>query len=463
MFTRFSLILVALTLAACGKESDDSPPPQAPLPVPQGKKVSDFARIVAVVDTGFDLSHPIFKNKVVSSQSLKCPNGKGSVFAAEAWSSNRWAGSLKDLVQFKKGVEPLPRTLTGESIQEFLPQSTSEYEKMKKDLIASFSKDDGCSVAKGIEFPFDPRLQDWIPLREEWNQAILSKGEKKIRMERTQFVELVKVLSGQKGNNPHGTGTAGLIAHNNPQTGLLLVQTPLGEPGDESIGSCPNDAEYAIVADLFQDPEVQTAYIASPQTKAQLKIQQIFRDSKVSIVNFSAGPTSYLQMQKNLKDAGCRADNLLRFYEAFLEVSNKRDVALTESGLTAEAIFVQAAGNDGQPVEAPNRGACQDVKSGRFLVGSVNYQGKTSEFTNSGACVSLSTLGEAVIRPAPAGFYTVSDGTSFAAPLFARWLSMQSAQSYADLKKIAQDQMTLNKGVLVDSSAMGLAFEDKSR
>ena len=101
--------------------------------------------------------------------------------------------------------------------------------------------------------------------------------------------------------------------------------------------------------------------------------------------------------------------------------------------MAQKLLIFQAAGNYGLHIDDGGESlSCTPGRVDRALVGAYEiYRGRAvqSSFSNDGECVDLYALGEQVILPSAAGFYSAFSGTSFAAPLAARYASSLAQQA----------------------------------
>jgi Subtilase family len=171
-------------------------------------------------------------------------------------------------------------------------------------------------------------------------------------------------------------------------------------------------------------------------------------------------------VQSEIQKSGCKAPNYLEYHKIRLGLSFKRDAFLAQKPERSDVVVVQAAGNDGMLLDTPDSGTCQDKASKRIVVGALNHENNLAKFSSYGPCVTVNMIGESVLRPAPAGFYTVSNGTSFSAPLLARWLSMRpkSVESAAALQDDLYAYLSSRGSPNIsDNGSSSLDFFEKSQ
>jgi len=125
----------------------------------------------------------------------------------------------------------------------------------------------------------------------------------------------------------------------------------------------------------------------------------------------------------------CPRVTLAENFRVVADLYARRDAHLRETGAFAgtETLILQAAGNDAQRIDGgADSLACTAGRVDRALVGSYDIyrnQPNMSFFSNYGECVDLYALGQLVILPSAAGFYSYFVGTSFSSPLVARYAS----------------------------------------
>ncbi len=350
---------------------------------------------VLVMDTGFDVTHEVFKDRILESYTLKC----------------------------KKGTDPAE-----EDDDKPLPAIS----EVKGAYIESLQKQDqSCSFEKGLVLNKSPRFTEMTSLRDEWNKNIKSKSITKALFPNLEGI--LEILDGEKGKYQyHGTATAGLIAYLNPKVRFVLVQTPLLNPedADKQIGAqkCPKQDAIDFGVKLHLEPDVEQAYLAHPPSVEETQLQEILVTNKINVINISAGRLLRQQLEEGLKkqDANCVV-NFSENYRVLGELDKKRNKKMRDDGFfkNADPLIVQAAGNEGMKIETrADTWECSTPENNQLIIGSLDANGGVSEFSNRGKCVDIFTLGDGVIVAAPDHWLNIASGTSFSTPLIARYLSL---------------------------------------
>lgn len=352
---------------------------------------------IAVIDSGFDLGHEVFSDKLIGSHTIDCSVADPTVPAVTPTQSANTA--------------PL------------------SFEQKKAQLIAGLkSQDRRCKLRPGLELYKSHGLKTYSKYRSLWNSAVLQKNVKEVSSKIPNFKKFLEVLGGDDGDYIyHGTSTAGLIAYQNPRVELVLVQMQIAKPGDSAGGGfeCPTQKEIDDATSLFSDKDVLSAFASEPLPQEEEQMLALFSKQGVKVVNMSFGTAPREVLEKMLKDQCGQLD-----FRAYFKADHDIESAKARAGKRFDSnqkdvVFIQSAGNDGVAIESgQDTPACKfEGLSGRALVGSFDANQKVSEFSNRGECVDVFTLGEDVVVAAPDNFVTVASGTSFSAPLFVRFLS----------------------------------------
>ena len=124
---------------------------------------------------------------------------------------------------------------------------------------------------------------------------------------------------------------------------------------------------------------------------------------------------------------GCAPIDLRGYYAALGELARAQREARGASG----PLVVQSAGNDATRIDSPaDYPDCTIGDTRHLLVGSYDLNQQRSAFSNYGGCVDLYAPGEHVVTYYAGGWLTVARGTSFAAPLVARFASLKAPVPY---------------------------------
>jgi hypothetical protein len=362
--------VTAITLGAgCG---DDMP--EASLP----------QRNVMVIDDGFDPSLPVVQGKVAGVYTIECADEDPDAQPGGGDEADMKAALLAELAvpddrcRLRPGLDPAP------SVYE-LPQERGAWNAaVRGDVL--------------IGNPFRASPFDWLY------------GELVRQLDRTPF---------------HGTATSGVIATDNPAVNLVLVQMELGtaEAFEEEF-ECFVQADIDETVALLSDADVKAAYARRPQATVDAELAAARATHGVGIVNQSFSEPARHALEQVQRRASCEQISFEPFYRAWSEVEQVSRDAYPEPGV----LVVQSAGNGASLINGPEDSVvCRPGDSHHVLVGSYGRWGGRSLFTNFGECVDVYAPGEDVIGPLPGDWLFPLSGTSFAAPLVARLLSLTTA------------------------------------
>jgi Subtilase family len=396
-----ALVSSGLTLIAIGCGTPDpTMPPREPGPHSTGTmgttvsvpmscpvKPPDPGRPrVMVIDDGFDVRHPAFAGKIAGCYQIECPD--------ETPFSARVGESEDDTAA--RLVEHL-RTLPPE-----------------------------CALREGFTLNVDAYLERFDPAaRDEWNAGMLQKGN----FESYTDEQLGTMLEATRAAAYHGTATAGAIVYEN-DVDIVLVQIKLGTVEDvQKRLSCLDQADIDLDTRLLSRPEVADAYAASPPSGRERRVLELRRDHGIRVENRSFGPISTGLYESLLRSKGCPRVELDDNMQVNAQLDARRDAVLRANGAFdgTDVLVFQAGGNDGQQIDdGGDNVACTPERVDRLFVGAYDiYRGHPTQafFSNFGECIDLYAYGQSVILPTAAGLYGTFTGTSFAAPLAARYAS----------------------------------------
>jgi hypothetical protein len=391
----------------------------------QGGSNAFASHTVMVIDDGFDATHDVFEGKVDASYRLVCE-------------------------------EPADEETSGKSDDE-----------LAQDLIESYKESKStCEIKKGIAFEAGSDLQAVTGKRSSWNAAITSKKDP------GSDQAVAEALSGAaSGKNYHGTNVAGVIAYDNPDTRLVFLQIELKKPGEATVDDaddCPKQSDIDKWVRLHKRDDVREAYVNSSLDPTTKYLYKIALDHDVTLVNMSFSTPPRTVLEDMYVDSGCERIDMSAQYVLEGELDEEREARRYASGVydeTRHILGITAAGNNSKRIDSRRDSTlCSDDESSA-VVGSYDLDGQQSEFSNSGDCVDYYLLGSQVITAAPLGFLNVVDGTSFSAPMLARYLSLNESPSAgaAKLKKKLHSMRDTKKFLPQDFYPEEIAFESSQK
>lgn len=389
---------------------------------PGGDRASQRPHVAMVIDGGFDVSHEVFKSKVLGQYTITCDE---DIDAAPEWSLNN--SSLDQAKTLLKRAYLAPKT--------------------------------GCKIADGIKFTLPSNFSQIGPLREKWNDGL---KRKVATLDRNAVQSVVQVLKGREAGEFHGTNTAGLIGYQNPNVKLVLVSIDFSPRAIR----CPTQRGLSTWVEAHRDPEVRRAYVEGPADSMEASLDDVVKKHGVTLVNMSFTRVPRSLREKDFADSGCSRLDFTAYYQLSVELERARSAYQKASGPLRDAprpLAIQSAGNDSLEIDSiADSEACSDPGSNLLIAGSLDLNGQRSKFSNFGKCVDFYVLGAKVVVAAPDNFLNVVDGTSFSAPLLVRYISKEfapgeSAVSIAQkLKDKADATGRLQNGVAPPE----LAYED---
>jgi hypothetical protein len=347
---------------------------------------------VMVIDEGFDLSVSELRGRVAAAYTETCADEPASD-ADAAVSADAGADA---------GVS---------------------FDQMKQDLIAALAvPDDSCHLSVGIGAKADP-FASIAQYRTRWNAMIRAnqyadQGDftpseetrinNAIDQERQTFAY-------------HGTATAGTVAHDNPNVRLVLVERQLAsESSVQSSFTCFVQSEIDQAVALLTDPQVNAALVNQP---AEIEGELSAAETRygVGLVNESFGSSSRPALEMLQLAANCPAVDL----SAYFTVLDQAEIAHAKTVQGPAVLTVQAAGNEGLEIDSGADSVSCDLGDPlSLLVGSTDTAQVRSTFSNFGACVDVYAPGESIVVPYAGDWLLPVDGTSFAAPIVARQVSL---------------------------------------
>ena len=403
----WSCLVGGLALAGCGGGSGFSLVPAS----------SSQQRNVMVIDEGFDLSVGELRGLVAAAYTESCadepavaPDAAASTDAGNADAGNADAGA--------------------------------SFDQMKQALLTALSApDDSCHLTTGIGAKPDP-LPSIAQFRGRWNAMIRANQTVDQVFTPAEATALMTAMQAPdfEAFPYHGTSTAGTVAHENPNVRLVLVERQLeSEAAAQSGFTCFVQADIDQAVQLFSDPQVYAAWVNQP---AQLDDDIAAAQGKydVGLVNESFGSSSRQTLEMLQATNNCPAPVDLSAYFTLLDQAGLAH-AKTIGG--PPVLTVQAAGNEGVEIDSgADSLACDLGDPLSLLVGSYDTAQVRSTFSDFGACVDLYAPGESIVAPYAGNWLLPVDGTSFAAPIVVRQVSLtmpahfDPAQARLDLRSV---------------------------
>jgi subtilisin family serine protease len=317
------------------------------------------------------------------------------------------------------------------------PAPTDAIEARQQLIDSLQKKDTSCHLVDGIDLVRSSKFDEIEGSRAKWNDRISSR---KPTGDVPLSNEIPEVLEGEQTFDYHGTYVASLIAYQNPHVKLVLV-------ADESIQradykpSCPSSQDIDLTIKIYQDADVQSAYVSAPADSLTDEIAARSKHHGVTLSNESFGSPSAAAMSHL-----CPGLDWATLYQVSGSLQQQRAAALAQRGEFGgiNVLTLRAAGNEGVTINSVSDSfSCAagpdelGAGSATLMVGSYNPQTLAmSTFSDRGACVQLSAPGEDIVLAAPHNFLFVASGTSFAAPLTTRLASLTFAPgtSPADMR-----------------------------
>jgi hypothetical protein len=303
------------------------------------------------------------------------------------------------------------------------------FDALKQMYLAALSQpDDSCHLTSGISAKADP-LASIAQYKSRWNAMVRANQTPPDVFSSTDITKLMSPINKEFGSfGFHGTATSTTVAHENANVRLVLVERELGsESSLQTNFPCIAQADINQMVDLLNDPQIYAAFVNQPaQIDSELASAQTMYD--VGIVNESFGAASR-QALETLQKQYCPVPVDLSAYFALIDkVTNAHNATINGPAV----LTVQAAGNDGSRIDSGSDSLSCDLGDPKaLLVGAYNPGTQVQNmFSDYGACVNVFAPGQAIVVEYAGGWLTWASGTSFSAPLTARYASMTSVAPF---------------------------------
>jgi len=386
---------LAFVVAAC----NGAPPASGPSPLAR--------RNVMVVDEGIDLTSPDLGTKVVAAFTAVCTSAPTDD-AGQANADDAGADAGAD------GGEP-------------------SFDELKRNYIARLGvADQSCELQPGIGPKTDP-LASIESFRGRWNGMIRNQKWGSQVFTEAEWNQITSVMDPILKPFPfHGTSTSSTAAHDNPDVRLVLIERHLQDPTTKTADYvCTTQAELDRAVALLTDPDVRDAYLHAPQSHYTQQFLDVVHQFDVGLVNLSYGPGTRAELETLQQMKGCEPVDLRPYFTVLHD--------LRVAGIAIEDpkpyLVVQSAGNASQTLDSgADSTACTPEDPFLLTVGSWSLVNTPSQFSNVGACVNVFAPGEEVIAPYAGDWLLTDEGTSFAAPLITRFLSLTAATPFDPMR-----------------------------
>jgi len=288
--------------------------------------------------------------------------------------------------------------------------------------------DDSCHLTTGISVKHDP-LASIAQFKSRWNAMVQANQTPPQAFSSAEITKLMGPINTEFGSfNYHGTATSTTVAHENGNVRLVLVERELGSESEMQMNfPCIAQADINQVVALLNDPQIYAAFVNQPAAiDSELAAAQTTYD--VGIVNESFGAPSREALE-TLQQKYCSAPVNLSAYFALLDkATNDHNATINGPAL----LTVVAAGNDGSRIDSGTDSLSCDLGDPKsLLVGAYNPGTVVQNmFSDYGACVNVFAPGQAIVVEYAGGWLTWASGTSFAAPLTARYASMTATSPF---------------------------------
>jgi Subtilase family len=352
--------------------------------------------VVMVIDEGIDLTAGDLQGKVVASYTETCIDDSSG-------------GGSPDAGAVDGGLS---------------------FSTLKQMYLAALSQpDDSCHLTVGISAKTDP-LAGVAQFKSRWNAMVHANKTPSDVFNASEIGQLMTPLDAELFGafNYHGTATSSTVAHENGNVRLVLVERQLSSEGSlQTNFPCIAQADIDQTVELLNDPQVYAAAVNQP-AQIDSELADAEATHHVQIVNESFGAESR-QTLETLQQQNCPTTVNLSAYFALLD---KLTVDHNATIAGPSVLTVQSAGNDGVRIDTGSDSLSCDLGDPKsLLVGAYNPETLAQNmFSNYGACVNVYAPGQAIVVDYAGGWVTWASGTSFSAPLTARFASMTAATPF---------------------------------
>ena len=352
--------------------------------------------VVMVIDEGIDVTAADLHGKVVASYTETCIDDSSSGGGPDAGAPDGGGVSFATLKQM---------------------------------YIAALSQpDDSCHLSPGISAKADP-LASIDQFKSRWNAMVRANETPGAVFNANEIAQIMTPINTEFSSfGFHGTATSSTVAHENGDVGLVLVERELSSEGSlQTNFPCIAQADIDQMVELLNDPQVYAAFVNQPaQIDGELSAAEATHH--VQIVNESFGSESRETLEM-LQLQNCPSPVSLAAYFALID---KVTVDHNATIAGPAVLTVQSAGNDGVEIDSGSDSLSCDLGDPKsLLVGAYNPETLAQNmFSNYGACVNVYAPGQSIVVEYAGGWLTWASGTSFAAPLTARYASMTAAKPF---------------------------------
>src|SRR6185436_4988844 len=142
----------------------------------------------------------------------------------------------------------------------------ADFQEAKSRALASLqNRDDRCHLMEGIAAKSDP-LPSIARYRDHWNDMVRRSDFGMSHFTEAEWQEVTGALDSQLPKaHYHGTATSSVIANDNPNVRLVLIEEPLGDATTAMQNfMCIQQANIDRSVALLSDPDVRQAMINQP-------------------------------------------------------------------------------------------------------------------------------------------------------------------------------------------------------